>query len=144
VTKQRCWEDVAEGEELPPLRFPLTVFRLVAAAGATRDYNAIHHNTEIAQASGAPEMYANTLFLLGMWERSVREYIGLDGRIRRIAGARMRSFNTVGDEVIVRGRVVGKRLEERAGIVELEVWTENRNGISVGPGTVTVTMPLRS
>jgi hypothetical protein len=88
-------------------------------------------------------MYANTLFLLGMWERTVREYIGLDGRIRRIAGARMRSFNTVGDEVTVRGRVAAKRLDEEVGVVELEVWTENRNGISVGPGTVTVTLPLR-
>jgi acyl dehydratase len=143
MTEQRCWEDVTEGEELPPLHFPLTVFRLVAAAGATRDYNAIHHNTEVAQASGAPEMYANTLFLLGMWERSVREYVGLDGRIRRIAGARMRSFNTVGDELTVRGRVAGKHLDGGAGVVELEVWTENRNGVSVGPGTVTVTLPLR-
>jgi hypothetical protein len=34
----------------------------VMAAGANRDFNAIHHNAEVARATGAPDIYANTLF----------------------------------------------------------------------------------
>ena len=30
-----------------------------------------------------------------------------------------------------------------AGLAELELWSENDDGVSVGPGTVTVSLPRR-
>jgi len=143
MTTQRCWDDVVEGEALESIAFPLTVYRLVMAAGANRDFNAIHHNSEVARASGAPEMYANNLLLQGMWERTVRRYIGLAGVIRRLAGFQMRIFNTVGDTVVVKGRVERKWIEDGAGFVEIAMWSENAKGVSVGPGRIVATMPLR-
>jgi acyl dehydratase len=140
-SRQRAWHDVDEGEELDSVAFPLTIYRLVVAAGANRDFNAIHHNREWARSTGAPDMYANSVFLLGMWERCVREFIGLAGSICEVSGFRMRSFNTVGDTVVVRGRVEKKWLESSAGYVALAVWSENSQGVSVGPGTITVTLP---
>lgn len=141
---QRCWEDVQEGEPLPTLHFPLTVYRLVMAAGANRDFNAIHHNSAYAQASGAPEMYANNFFLQGMWERSVREYIGLAGVIRKLSGFRMKVFNTVGDTVVVKGQVLRKWRENGQGHVEFEIRSENAQGVSVGPGRIVATLPWRA
>ena len=143
-SEQRYWDDVEEGAEVPPVAFPLSVYRLVMEAGANRDFNSIHHNSEFARASGAPEMYANTGFLLGMWERTVREFIGLGGSIRRIAGFRMRRFNTVGRTVVVRARVKSKRREAGDALVELEVWSELDGETTVGPGIVTVALPVRS
>jgi hypothetical protein len=140
---QRHWEDVEEGDEVPSVAFPLSVYRLVVEAGANRDFNSIHHNSELARASGAPEMYANTGFLLGMWERTVREFVGLDGAVRRIAGFRMRRFNIVGQTVVVRGRVAGKRRDDGDGLLELELWSEVGGEVTVGPGTVTVALPVR-
>lgn len=143
---QRNWSEVAVGDMLPTLRFPLTVYRMVMAAGANRDFNAIHHNTAHAQSTGAPEMYANVLFLQGMWERTVREYIGLAGTLHAIRDFRMKSFNTAGDTVVVRGRVERKWIDEGAEPaqrhrLELKVWSENRHGVSVGPGVVEVSLP---
>ena len=140
---QRRWDDVQEGDELPPVAFPLTVYRLVVEAGANRDFNSIHHNSEFARASGAPEMYANTGFLLGMWERTIREFIGLDGTIRRIAGFRMKRFNTVGGTVTVRGRVVTKRRDGEEALLDVELWSELDGDVTVGPGTATVALPAR-
>ena len=120
-TKQRYWEDVTEGEVLPTLKFPLTVYRLVMSAGATRDYNAIHHNSEFAKKSGAPDMYANGVLLQAMWERSVREFIGLAGVIRALRGFRMKIFNTVGDTVVVNGKVKRKWREGRDALLEIEM-----------------------
>jgi len=140
---QRYWDDVEEGDEVPAVAFPLSVYRLVVEAGANRDFNSIHHNSDFARASGAPEMYANTGFLLGMWERAVREFVGLDGGIRHIAGFRMRRFNTVGQTVVVRGKVAGKRREDADGLLELELWSEVGGEVTVGPGTVTVALPVR-
>lgn len=143
-TLQRHWDDVNEGDVLPPLRFPLTVYRLVMVAGGNRDFNAIHHNSEVARAGGAPDMYANTLFLQNMWEKLAREYIGLAGTIRRISGFQMKSFNAAGDTVVVQGRVKRRWREADAGLAELEVWSENRTGLSVGPGRIVVSLPMRS
>jgi acyl dehydratase len=141
---QRTWEDVAEGDTLEPLAFPLTVYRLVMAAGANRDFNAIHHNSEYARQSGAPDMYANTLFLQGMWERAIRHYIGLAGVIRRQTGFRMRIFNTVGDTVVVKAKVHKKWREGAVGFVEIDIWSENSQGISVGPGRILATLPCEA
>jgi acyl dehydratase len=138
----RTWEDAQVGDAIGPLAFPLSVYRLVVAAGANRDFNSIHHNSEYAKASGAPEMYANTLFLQGMWERAVRDYIGLGGAIRRLGGFRMKSFNCVGETVVVKGAVTRKWMENGAGLAEIEIWSENGSRISVGPGQVVVSLPL--
>jgi acyl dehydratase len=114
------------------------------AAGANRDFNAIHHNADHARATGAPDMYANTLLLQGMWERTVRQYIGLAGVIRRQSGFRMRAFNTVGDTVHVNARVQRKWRDGEAGFVEFEIWSSNSAGISVGPGRIVATLPVRT
>lgn len=140
--KQRYWNEISEGDALFPLEFPLSVYRLIVAAGANRDFNAIHHNTEYAQSTGAPEMYANTMFLQGMWERAVREYIGLKGRIHHLGGFRMGIFNTVGDTVTVKGQVHRKWEDSGTYFIEIKLWSENTKGISVGPGRVVASLPL--
>jgi acyl dehydratase len=142
-SQQLFWEDVAVGDAVPPVSFPLSVYRLIMEAGANRDFNSIHHNTEYARSTGAPDMYANTIFLMGMWERTVRQYIGLAGVIRQISGFRMRVFNTVGDTVTTSGRVRRKWEEHGTHLVELEMQCENSQGVSVGPGTVLVSLPVR-
>ena len=144
ASRQRSFEDVTVGEELTPVAFPLTIYRLVVAAGGNRDFNSIHHNTAYAQASGAPEMYASTFVLMGMWERLVRDYIGPAGTIRSIKDFRMRKFNLVGSTVEVRGRVRGKRPDGAAGIVTLDVESVVDGQVTVGPGTVEVTVPSAS
>ena len=143
ANEQRFWDDVQQGQDIAPLAFPLTVYRLVMAAGANRDFNAIHHNPEVARASGASDIYANTLLLQGMWERAARGFIGLAGVIRRQSGFRMRSFSVPGETVVVKGRVQRKWRDGDLGFVELAMWSVNRSGVSVGPGSIVATLPLR-
>lgn len=141
---QRYWDDVNEGDEVEPIDFHMTVWRLALEAGANRDFAPIHHNTEIAQAQGAPEMYANNVFIQSWWERIVREYIGLDGQIKKVGPFRMNIFNVVGETSKTRGRVLRKWQDKGENLVELEIWTETPKGRSVGPGPVLVTLPRRS
>ena len=82
-SQQRYFEDVQEGDQVPPITVNLTIARLVVEAGANRDFNQIHHNTVIAKATGAPDMYANNVSIQGWWERCVREYVGLAGRFKK-------------------------------------------------------------
>lgn len=140
---QLYFEDVKEGDEVPQVAFPITIQRLVMEAGANRDFNGIHHNREIARFYGAPDMFCNNFFLQAMWERTVREYIGLRGIICKIGPFRMRIFNPVGDTVVVKGNVLRKFQQDGRNVVELRMWSENSRGISVGPGPVLVTLPSR-
>jgi acyl dehydratase len=142
VTRQRVLADVTVGDQLEPVAFPLTVYRLVMEAGACRDFNSIHHNSEYARSTGAPDMYAATAFLLGTWERTIRQYIGTAGTIRSLRGFRMRRFNPVGTTVVVRGEVLSAVADGEVGIVELALRCENAGEVTVGPGAATVTVPL--
>lgn len=93
------------GDTLPEISIPITLHRLVMEAGANRDLSMIHHDTKIAQATGAPDAYANTFFLMGLFERQLREFIGLKGRIKKIGPMQMKTFNCVGDVLVVKGKI---------------------------------------
>jgi acyl dehydratase len=136
---QRTIKDVSVGDDLPAVDFPLSVYRLVVAAGGNRDFNSIHHNSSYAKASGAPDMYASTFVLMGAWERIVRDFIGDAGTIRSITNFRMRKFNLVGSTMTVRGRVTDVRYD---GTVVLEVTSRVGDDLTVGPGVVEVTLPV--
>ncbi|MFI7166311.1 acyl dehydratase [Rhodococcus erythropolis] len=138
--RARPIDDVSVGEKLPDLEFPITVYRLVMEAGANRDFNSIHHNSEYARATGAPEMYANTLFLMGMWERSVRDWAGSAAEIIAIRGFRMGRFSVAGTTTKVRGTVAA--VTKATGEVTIELRCEDEMGITVGPGEVVVRFPV--
>lgn len=141
AARQRSYEDISVGEELGPVDFALPLYRLVVAAGGNRDFNSIHHNRSYAVASGAPDAYASTFFLLGSWERLVRDFIGSAGTIRAIRGFRMRKFNLVGSAMTVSGRVTDKWLDGDRPVVVVEVACRVGGDVTVGPGEVEVAVP---
>ena len=47
------YDDVAVGDELPPLDIPLTRSVIVATAIASRDYQDVHHDPGLAQMRGS-------------------------------------------------------------------------------------------
>lgn len=121
--------ETVEGAELPPVSIPITLQRLVMEAGANRDLSLIHHDTKVAQATGAPDAFANTYFLMGMFERLMREWAGPRARIRKIGPLRMLIFNAVGDTVHFKGVV--EAVDTAAGTVSLDMWVESERGRTV-------------
>lgn len=114
------------GDTLPEIRIPITLHRLVMEAGANRDLSMIHHNTKVAQATGAPDAYTNTFFLMGMFERQLREFIGLTGRIKKIGPMQMKTFNCVGDVLVLKGTIM--YIEN--GSVSIEQTVESERGVT--------------
>lgn len=125
-TAQRLATDVAVGDKLEGFSIPITLQRLVMEAGANRDLSTIHHDREDAQATGAPDVYANTFFLLGLFERLLREWAGLRATISKIGPMQMRDFNCVGDTLTFGGEVAEISIE--TGRVQLELWAESAKG----------------
>lgn len=128
------------GEQLAGATYPLPVHRLIVAAGATRDFSAIHHNDEVARERGAPAMFANAGLLLGMWERVLRDYIGPAGRILAIRDFRMVRFSPVGSVARVEGRVVDRMERDGLDVAVVELRTLVGDTVTVGPGRAEVTL----
>ena len=121
--------DVKVGEELPTISIPITLQRLVMEAGANRDLSLIHHDGDVARATGAPDAFANTYFLMGMFERLMRQWAGPRARIRKIGPLRMMIFNAVGDTIAVKGTV--ESVDADAGTTILQMWVESDRGKTV-------------
>ena len=67
MADKRYWEDVKEGDALPEIRVDkLTRTDFVRYAGASGDFNPIHHDQTFAEASGNP-----TVFAMGMLNASI-------------------------------------------------------------------------
>lgn len=125
--------------DVAPFTVPLTLQRLVMEAAANRDFAPIHHDREIAQATGAPDPYANTMLVQAVLEATLRQWMGLDGRLRRLKFS-MRSFATAGAVLSGHARVVETRDDDTGRLVGLEVWTES-GGARTANGTATVWLP---
>ena len=142
---QLSFEDVEIGDEARPVTCPIALQRLVMEAGANRDFAPIHHDRDFARANGAPDAYANTIFLQMLFEVTLRHWMGLSGRLKRL-GFRMQCFNYVGTVVTCRCRVTSKTIDGGVGLVDLDVWHESTHEEVVmitATGSATVRLPIR-
>lgn len=78
-----------------------------------------------------------------MWERTIRDWIGASGTFDNIKGFRRRRFTSIAEHPTVIASVSGKLIENGVGILTLHVHAQDSAGVTVGPGSVDVTLPLR-
>ena len=133
------FDDVTKGTELPEFAVPLTIQRLVMEAAANRDFTPIHHDREITRATGAPDPYANTMLIQAVFEATLREWIGLAGRLRSLR-FNMWAFAAAGSILSGHGRVTGKRAGDGGGFVDVDVWTAS-GGTQTATGSATIWLP---
>ena len=129
------YDDVQEGDELPPLDVHLTRTLIVATAIASRDYQDVHHDPELARDRGSKDIFMNILSTNGFVGRFVTDWAGPDAVLRRVS-IRLGVPNYPGDTMQMTGRVTAKR----SGLVEVEVRGTNGTGDHV-TGTVELTLP---
>ncbi|MEZ0064281.1 putative OB-fold protein/acyl dehydratase [Streptacidiphilus sp. MAP12-20] len=122
----------AGSDRLPPLRVPVTRTLIVAGAIASRDYQDVHHDAELARAKGAPDIFMNILTTNGLVGRYVTDWTGPHARIESIA-IRLGVPAYPGDELQFSGEVARRDGE----LVELAIRGTNRLGVHVS-GTVKV------
>ena len=125
----------AVGDALPPLEIPLTRTLIVATAIASRDYQDVHHDPELAVERGSKDVFMNILTSNAMVERYVRAGLGPDVTVRRVK-IRLGAPNYPGDTMTLTGTV--SEVEGRT--VTVDVRGDNALGTHVG-GTVVVDLP---
>lgn len=140
--KQVYFDDVRVWEDLPSItRGPLNVTDLVLGASAFRDYYPGHHDQEFAKAQGAPDIFINTHFTLGLLHRVVEGWMGPEGFVRKMR-FRMVAMNMPGDTIVGKGKVTGKYQQDGENLVEIDVWLENQRGVTT-TAAFTVSLPVK-
>jgi hypothetical protein len=63
------------GQQLPEWSLPMTPTTIVSTAIATRDWQDVHHDRDVAQAAGSKDIFMNILTSNGLVERFVVDWL---------------------------------------------------------------------
>jgi len=139
---KRYWEDVKEGDALPEMKVEkLTRTDFVKYAGASGDFNPIHHDQTFAEASGNPTVFAMGMLNAGILSRMVTAFAGRPN-VRRYK-VRFATRAWPGDDVICRGRVTRKVVQGSEKLVEGELEAVNQKGETLISGSFVAALPSR-
>src|SRR5580704_7390375 len=98
------FEDVAVGDHLPELAVPLTRTLIVSTAIASRDYQDVHHDPELARDRGSEDIFMNILSTNGIVGRYVTDWSG-PGALLTDVNIRLGVPNYPGDTMTLTGAV---------------------------------------
>lgn len=142
MADQTYFEDVSEGQEIPPIKIAPDKQQLVKFAAGSGDFNPLHFDEKFAQNMGLPETIVHGRFKYALIGRALLQFAGYKGRVRRF-GVTYRGMDQPNKEITAGGVVTGKRQENGENIVELDVWTMDTEGKKTTPGTATVVLPSK-
>ncbi|MFE4217961.1 MaoC family dehydratase [Streptomyces sp. NPDC056844] len=133
----RTYDQVAVGDVLPELAVPVTRTLIVATALASRDYQDVHHDPELARRRGSEDIFMNILTSNGLVDRYVTGWAGPASVVKAIR-IRLGAPNHPGDTMVLTGTVTAKDDGDRR--VEIAVTGTNSRGAHV-TGSVSVRLP---
>jgi acyl dehydratase len=137
--RTRRFDEVQVGEELPGLDLPLTPTLIVAGAIASRDYQDVHHDRDLAQQRGSKDIFMNILTTNGYVGRFATDWAGPDAQLRKV-DIRLGVPNYPYDTMKMRGSVRAKAQVDGDCVVTIEVTGANDLGNHV-TGTVELALP---
>ena len=129
------YADVSIGDELPELVVPITPTAIIAGAIASRDYQDVHHDRDLAIERGSRDIFMNILTTNGYVGRYVTDWAGPEALLASVE-IRLGAPNYPGDTMKITGRVKQKQ----DGKLTVEVRGANDLGDHV-TGTVELTLP---
>lgn len=168
---KRYWEDVQEGDVLPELiKGPLDIADVIGFLCATgaqlggaatkwhiaRNWPVLkdpstgevvptqgfHFTDELAWNRGFPCALAYAAQHEAYTSEIVTNWMGDDGFVKKLTHQQRRP-SYQGDMAYVKGHVTRKYIENGEHLVDVEMWTENQNGIKVCPSSAVVLLPSR-
>ena len=136
------FEDVQEGTALPPFVVEnLTRTDLVRYAGASGDFNPIHHDEEFARAAGNPSVFGHGMLTAGFVAKCLTDAVGVEN-LRRYK-VRFATRVWPGDRITCTGRVTRKYEADGEHRIDGEVIATRQTGETAITGTFTAALSGR-
>ncbi|MFA5883821.1 MAG: MaoC/PaaZ C-terminal domain-containing protein [Acidimicrobiia bacterium] len=139
--KKLFFDDVNEGDSAPEFSHELGRTDLVVYAGASGDFNPMHHDEVAAQAAGLPSVFGHGMFTMGLLGKALTDYVGV-GNLERYA-VRFTQQTWPGETLTTKVSVARKYDEEGAHKVELECSVVNQEGAAKVQGSAVAALPTR-
>jgi len=133
------FEDVNEGDEAPVKRHTLTRTDLVRYAGASGDYNPMHHDEVLATRAGQPSVFGHGMFSMGLLGTALTDYVGAGNVVNY--KVRFSRQTWPDEELITKVVVKGKRTEDGRHLVDFECELSNADGEVKVVGEATAVVP---
>jgi acyl dehydratase len=111
-------------------------------AGASGDFVPIHYDKDIAKAAGHNEVIIHGALKSAWLAQLVTSWTGDAGWMCEFS-VQYRGVDYPGEQKVCRGRVVGKRIEDGVGLVDLELGLEDASGTVTTPARAVVELPRR-
>jgi acyl dehydratase len=123
------------GEERTQEFPPLTRTMFVRYAGASGDFNPMHHDDTIASQVGNPSVFGHGMLTMGLAARVVKDWFGAEA-MRRLQ-VRFAKQVWPGDVLTCKAVITAKRDEGGEHLVDLDLVVENQNGDKAITGSAT-------
>ena len=81
----RTADDVGVGDRLDELSIPVTPTFVVSTALATRDFQDVHHDRDLAQSRGSADIFLNILTSTGLVQRFVTDWAGPEALVHEVS-----------------------------------------------------------
>jgi acyl dehydratase len=134
--------EIKVGDELPVFQRATGFHHWNRFAAVNDEFVPIHMDDEAGKAAGYPTAFGMGNLQWAYLHDLLRQWLGDHGRILNVS-CQFRSANTKGQVVTAHGTVTAVRDEGHQRIVDLEVWTEEQNGVKLAPGQATVALDLQ-
>ena len=116
MARQRYFEDLEVGSELPALEKDPTTQQLVKYAGASGDFYQIHYDKDFALANKLPGVILHGALKNGFLAQLMTDFAGEHGWLRKLA-VQYRGMDQPGAKVVCRGKVARKRVEGARAVI---------------------------
>jgi len=128
-------EDIRAGDEAPPVVVAnITRTHIVKYAGASGDFNPIHHDELYAIRGGNDRVFAMGMMTAGFLSHMITDWVG-DGKLRKY---KVRFARQVwpGDTVTCKGKITKQYTQGGKNYMEADVFAENQRGEKVITGSI--------
>jgi len=140
--KKLYFEDVKEGDEIPAFVVEnLSRTDLVRYAGASGDFNPMHHDQTFAEKAGLPTVFSHGMLNAGFVSKCVTDYVGREN-LRKF---RVRFATRVwpGDTITCKGTVTKRYSEGAKHFIEGDLVASNQKGEAAITGSFKAELPAR-
>jgi acyl dehydratase len=132
--------DIQVGDALPAVVVEnLSRTDLVRYAGASGDFNPIHHDEEFARAAGNPTVFGHGMLTAGFVGRCVTDFVGPEN-LRRLK-VRFATRVWPGDTITCSGKVTRVYEADGERRIDGEVTATTQRGETAVTGTFTAARP---
>ena len=140
--KKLYFEDVKEGDAVPAFVVEnLSRTDIVRYAGASGDFNPMHHDQTFAEKAGLPTVFAHGMLNAGFVSKCISDYVGREN-LRRFK-VRFATRVWPGDTITCKGTVTKKHEDGGKRIVEGELVALNQKGETAIAGSFKAELPAR-